>query len=350
MKILSTILLSALAATSAMAGGDKPVDGLSYSLPKTAVRMQVLVEKTVTQPGQLAGFSQLYFGKAGVSTRQTAYRIVGVSFSSEGRADADRQYTVAIDKKHSILSVDCAPDGSLLAINTKAQRAKAPAAFVPSPRKAPLNPRDYMSQDILSAGNLPKMAQLVAQEIYDIRDSRSQLSRGEADFMPKDGEQLRLMYSQLATQEAALMQLFQGKTTVDTTATVLSFVPTKENLRPVVFRFSKSFGLCAADDYSGDPVYANIEDTGASKPLPETPAEVAKMKDGFNLGVARPGHIRITLATAEGKPLGYYETDAAQFGTVEMLNGALFGKKFTSHIILDPATGGVVELKTEPLD
>ena len=138
------------------------------------------------------------------------------------------------------------------------------------------------------------------------------------------------------------MQLFQGKTTVDTTATVISFIPTKENLRPVVFRFSKSFGLCTADDYSGEPVYANIEDTGTSKPLPETPAEVAKMKDGFNLGVA--------LATAEGKPLGYYETDAAQFGTVEMLNGALFGKKFTSNIILDPATGGVVELKTEPLD
>ena len=168
--------------------------------------------------------------------------------------------------------------------------------------------------------------------------------------MPKDGEQLRLMYSQLATQEAALMQLFQGTTTVDTTATVISFIPTKENLRLVVFRFSKSFGLCAADDYSGDPVYANIEDTESSKPLPETPAEVAKMKNDFNLGVARPGHIRITLATAEGKPLGYYETDAAQFGTVEMLNGALFGKKFTSHIILDPATGGVVELKTEPLD
>ena len=132
MKILSTILLSALAATSAMAGGDKPVDGLSYSLPKTAVRMQVLVEKTVTQPGQLAGFSQLYFGKAGVSTQQTAYRIVGVSFSSEGRADADRRYTEAIDKKHSILSVDCAPDGSLLAINT---RRSVPRLLQPSCRR-----------------------------------------------------------------------------------------------------------------------------------------------------------------------------------------------------------------------
>ena len=39
MKILSTLLLSALAATSAMAGGDKPVDGLLYSLLKTVVRM-----------------------------------------------------------------------------------------------------------------------------------------------------------------------------------------------------------------------------------------------------------------------------------------------------------------------
>ena len=42
-KILSSIVLSAIAATSAMAGGEKQVDGLKYYLPKTAVRMQVLV-------------------------------------------------------------------------------------------------------------------------------------------------------------------------------------------------------------------------------------------------------------------------------------------------------------------
>lgn len=347
--MLSSILFSVLAVTPAMAGGDKAVEGLDYCLPRTAVRMQVLVEKTETQPGQFAGYSELYFKKPAPTAVQTSYRIVGVSFASVGQADPERRFTVAIDKKHSVLSVDCAPDGSLLAINAKAQRKAAPAAFVPSPRKAPLNPRDYMSQDILSAGNLPKMAQLVAQEIYDIRDSRSQLSRGEADFMPKDGEQLRLMYAQLDTQEKALMQLFQGTTTVDTTATVLTFVPTKDNMRPVVFRFSRSFGLVSADDYSGDPVYAVIEDTGTQKPLPEAAAAADKLKDEFRLGVARPGHIRLTLTTADGTPLGYYDTDAAQFGTVEMLNGALFGKKFTSNIILDPATGGIVELKTEPL-
>ena len=351
MKNIKSIIAAILLLTCMSANaGEKKTEGFEYFLPKTAVRMSVLVEKTTTKPGKLAEFSELYFQKKGITTQQDNYRIVGVSFTTTGVPDQDLRFFIPVDKKHSILSIDCDPNGVLRAINTRAKRVEEPAPFTPSAKPAPLNPNDYMSQDILSAGNLPKMAQLVAQEIYDIRDSRSQLSRGEADFMPKDGEQLRLMYSQLATQEAALMQLFQGTTVVDTTATVISFVPTKDNLRPVVFRFSKSFGLCASDDYSGEPIYANVEDTGVSKELPETPAEVAKIKDDFNLSVARPGHIRLTLATAEGKPLGYYETDAAQFGTVERLNGALFGKKFTSHIILDPATGGVVELKTEPLE
>ena len=348
-NVLCTLMLAAMAAAPAMAA-DKNTDGLSYTLPRTAVRMQVLVEKTVTEPGQFADYSELYFKKPAPTAATTSYRIVGIKFASAGLADPSRRFTVAIDKKHSVLSVDCAEDGSLLAINTKAPRRQQPAGFTPSPRKAPLNPRDYMSQDILSAGNQPKMAQLAAQEIYDIRDSRSQLSRGEADFMPKDGEQLRLMYAQLNTQETALMQLFQGTTTVDTTATDITFVPSKEQTRQVAFRFSRSFGLCAANDYSGEPVYAIVEDEGTQAPMPDVPEAAAKQKDDFQLGVARPGHIRITIATADGKPLGYYETAAAQFGTVEMLNGALFGKKFTSKIVLDQATGGVVELTTEPLE
>lgn len=75
-RILSSIVLSAIAATSAMAGGEKQVEGLKYYLPKTAVRMQVLVEKTSTEPGQLADYSELYFKKPGATAAQTSYRIV----------------------------------------------------------------------------------------------------------------------------------------------------------------------------------------------------------------------------------------------------------------------------------
>lgn len=345
------ILLATMAASAGitMHAADKNTDGLTYFLPKTAVRMSVLVEKKTTQPGQLADYAELYFKKAAQPTTVTDYRIVGVSFSSVGLPDTNKKFYVAIDKKHSVLSVDCDANGVLMAINDKAQHTEAPKAFKPAPKAEPLNPHDFMSQDILAAGNLPKMAQLVAQEIYDIRDSRNQLSRGEADFMPKDGEQLKLMYAQLNKQENALMQLFTGTTTIDTTETVVTFVPTKENKRHTVFRFSKKFGILTPDDFSGKPYSIDINDLNTMPDLPEQPEAAKKEKDDFQLGVALPGKIRITLTDGQ-TPLSVYETYAAQFGRVEMLPGSLFGKKFTSKILLDSTTGGIVELKTEPLE
>lgn len=226
--ILSTLILAALTTLPAFAGGKKEADGLVYYLPKTAVRVHVLVEKSVTTPGQLNEYSDLYFKTAAPQVTTTDYRIVGVTFSTTAMRDESQRHVIGIDKKHTVLSVDCDANGVLRAINTKAPAAKEEEPFRPAPKAKPLNPRDYMSQDILAAANQPKMAQLVAQEIYDVRDSRNLLSRGEADFMPKDGEQLRLMYEQLNRQERALMQLFQGTTTVDTTEYVVTLVPEKK--------------------------------------------------------------------------------------------------------------------------
>ena len=345
--ILSTLILAALTALPVSAGSKKEADGLVYYLPKTAVRMHVLVEKTTTEPGQLNDYSDLYFKTSAPQVTTTDYRIVGVKFGTAAVRDENQRYVVNIDNKHSVLNIDCDVNGVLRAINTKAPKAKEEPAFTPAPKAQPLNPRDYMSQDILSAGNLPKMAQLVAQEIYDIRDSRSQLSRGEADFMPKDGEQLRIMYAQLNKQEAALMQLFQGTTTTDTTETVLTFVPEKTQKEQVVFRFSRKFGLLTADDFSGEPYRIKVDDLGLDEEELDV-VESAKKED-FQLGVILPGKMRMTLSAA-GKKIAQYEAWAAQFGEVKMLSGMLFGKKLTSKILLDSATGSVVSLETEPLE
>ena len=72
-----------------------------------------------------------------------------------------------------------------------------PERFVPAPKQPQPNPNDYMNEDILSAGSTAKMAELTAKDIYDIRESRNQLARGQADFMPKDGTQLRIMMENL---------------------------------------------------------------------------------------------------------------------------------------------------------
>ena len=59
-----------------------------------------------------------------------------------------------------------------------------------------MNPRRYLTEEILAAGSTAKMAELTAREIYDLRENRSLLIKGQADFMPQDGQQLKLMLQQ----------------------------------------------------------------------------------------------------------------------------------------------------------
>ena len=94
----------------------------------------------------------------------------------------------------------------------------------------------------------------------------------------------------------------------------------------------------------------DIEDEGVFAKIPEEASMADKQKDDFVLGVNLPGKIRLNVVDAKGSSIGSFETEAAQFGKVELLNGALFGRKFTSHIVLDPTTCSIVELKTEPLE
>lgn len=191
---------------------------------------------------------------------------------------------------------------------------------------------------------MAKMAELTAKEIYDIRDSRNQLSRGEADNLPKDGAQLKLMYDNMNRQEEALTQLFYGTENKDTTWTSLNFIPTKEGSN-ILFRFSKHFGLVDDDDLSGEPYYINIKDTHSVAIPQSTDADKKKEdKNDIGLRVSKPSNIRVTLT--DGKNIiKTYEMSAAQFGNVESISGEMFGKKQSCQLLLDPLTGSVKAIK-----
>ena len=165
------------------------------------------------------------------------------------------------------------------------------------------------------------MAQLTAQEIYDIRDSRSQLIKGQADFMPKDGEQMKMMLNQMDRQDQALTSLFAGTTVRDTTERVFIIVP-NGNLNRMLFRFSKRFGLVDA----------------------EQAAKKKKAENGLYYNV--PGKMQVTIF--KGNDLVSQEDfPAAQFGNVELLSGDLFNKHYGTRLWLNPVTGGIDRLEAE---
>lgn len=346
-KTLSIILLATAATIQSIAQTKE--GNFSYYLPRTEVKVAVLVEKTTYTPGQFADYADLLFKQKASNTPSITYRIVGAALSTAGIPDQEKKFDLIVDKKHSILSIDCDRNGVLKAINTKGAEVAERTPFEPARKPSRLNPNDYMSQDILASGSLPKMARLVSQEIYDIRDSRNQLARGEAEFMPKDGEQLKIMLSQLDTQEKALLQTFEGVTDIDTTEIVMTFIPEKSTGKKMIFRFSKRFGLTSVDDLSGSPYYAVITDEEITADPPTQDAEAKKHKDDLEIGINLPGKARIEITDGK-QPLLKTDVYVAQYGRVETLSGSLFGKKYTSRVVLDSTTGAVISLHTEPLE
>ena len=189
------------------------------------------------------------------------------------------------------------------------------------------------------------MAELTAEEIFDIRDSRSRLSRGQADNMPTDGQQLKIMLSNLEKQENALSQLFFGTEEKDTFETIVSYVPTKAANRELLFRFSKHFGSVYKDDFSGTPYYISIID---EHQIPSNSVTIDKddNKNDAGIWVNLPGKMTVLLYQNE-KLLKAYDTYTAQFGRTEPVNGDIFGKKSDTKIILNTTTGNLESIHTE---
>lgn len=351
-KIKNMLCLAALAfgtTAAAQTNNGLSVEGASYYLPKTALRFAVLVEKTTYNPGDFASYASRFLKRNDISLEpSTTYRIVNMKLTSEALPDTAKFYTAKADAKHSIRLLSRDENGVLVAVNAKPRTVEKPKAFVPAPKPEPINPRDFMTQEILSAGSTAKMAELCVQEIYDIRENKGLLNKGQADFMPKDGEQLRIMLRNLDNQENALMQMFEGTTVKDTTEAIVMYVPTREIDKQLLFRFSKYLGMTDNDDLGGNPYFIKVEDLHNMPTLNGNTDDGKKDKDNVGIYVNLPGKVRVTVSNGN-KPMGAFELYATQFGKTESLSGELFSKKYTTSLVLNPTTGSIEKIQTETI-
>ena len=190
------------------------------------------------------------------------------------------------------------------------------------------------------ASSRAKMAELVAKEIYNIRESKNALLRGEADNMPQDGTQLKIMLDNLNLQERAMTEMFSGTLKEEPQTFTIRLTP-KEMNNEVAFRFSKRLGIVANDDLAGEPYYISITDLKT----PAIPEEDSKKKvDGVAYNV--PGRAHVIL-TGNNKKIFDGELPVTQFGTIEYLAPVLFNKNSTIKVLFDTATGGLIKVDRE---
>ena len=320
-------------------------EGAVYYLPKTALRISVLVEKTTYQPGDFAPYAQRYLRVAGVSQEpQQSYRVTDVMVTPCPMPDSSKVYAVRFNPLTVASRMMLSEDGRLLGLNVDdVDDVAMPPFFVPAPQPALKDPRQLMSEEILSCSSIAKMAELTASEIYDLRENRSLLIKGQADFMPHDGRQMQIMLDELDANDRSLTSMFIGVTRRDTTEHILWYEP--QVGRQVLFRLSQQRGLVEPDDLSGAPYYITIDDI--SQLPPEEPvAKKAKPKTESGIYVNVPGRMHVTIL--EGiNPLLELESPASQFGRTLLLSGSLFNKRYTTRLRLNALTGALERLDAD---
>ena len=331
-------------------------EGAVYFLPMTAVSVTVEVEKTTYTPGDFCQYAERFLRIKDVSaTPSVSYRITAIRQTAVAVPDTTKRYAVKFDYRTAATNVRLSDDGILLAINTDESKEEsgkwkenssntANSSLFTLHSSLP-NPRQYMNEETLAAGSTAKMAELTAQDIYEIRESRNLLVRGQADNMPKDGEQLRLMLNQLDLQDRALTSLFVGTYERDTIQKVFTVVPSANVTHDTLFRFSQKLGLVDSDDLAGVPYYIHIENL-KTVPLaaPADPKKKQKPVDGIFVNI--PGRLRSAVSDSQGVIVAD-EFPAGQFGNVELLSGALFNKRYTTRLRLNPLSGAVGHLDAE---
>lgn len=322
-------------------------EGITYFLPQTQIRVVVYATKTHYIPGEFCDYAKRYLRLNDVPQNQyDKWTIEDIELYSYGVADKTKAYSIKLNTKTSAPLVTLTPDGRLISINKKVDHYDQDLPKSESSRveQKKINGNDFKTEEILSAGSKSKMAELTANEIYNIRENRSLLTKGQADFMPKDGEQLNLMLNSLDKQEEGLLQLFKGETYTEKHTFTFDISPNQDVEKSPLFSFSKYLGMVDLDDPAGTTFYCSIKDLH-SIPVAEVDGNNSK-KEVKDLRYTIPGQANVKVFTEEQEYVSE-NIPLAQFGKIEHLGGDLFNKKYTTKITLSPETGGIVHVEAD---
>ena len=342
--IIALGLLASLSAYSQESYVPQAGEGIVYFLPKTKVAVDIIATKVNYQPGEFSLYASRYLRLNNISSQpESHWEIKDIQVRLVGVPDSTKAYIIKVKDKSVASNVELTDKGIVKAINTTSTEKESAPDYKLEKPELHENVRKYMTEDILMAGSSAKMAELTAREIYNIRESRNALLRGETDTPPQDGNQLKLMLDNLQLQDEVLTEMFKGKAEKDTQTIRLRITPEEMKDR-VVFRFSQKLGLLDKDDLAGEPYYLSI--TNLQTPAIPAATEEDKKKELEGVAYNVPGRARIVLMQGN-RTLTETELPVTQFGTREYLAPVLFNKNSTTKVLFDTATGGLIKVDRE---
>jgi hypothetical protein len=324
--------------------------GVAYSLPKTSAVVTVNYTKTTRKSGEFYQYAERYLSmSAPITENSVIYTIDNIEATTKGVVDKDKSYLVEFRSNMTAPFVTLTKDGLICAINdeyalTKEEMVVQPAVKTPG---ILLNPESFLSEEILRAGSTAKQAELIAKQVYRLRESRTNILTGDADNMPPDGNAYKLVMSRLDEQEKTLVSMFAGTETVETGTREFTILPDEKDIENrIIFRFSSKLGVVDANDLSGAPVYFSLKNKNPIEKPVLTPKEEKDMEKKFSAGIIYniPNKADLTIAF-NGKDYVKKECDIVQYGVQDVLAPKMFdNNKLPVKVIFYPDMGAIKQI------
>lgn len=266
-------------------------DGLFYALPKTHLKIDVLIQNTVKIRGPLYAYAETYLGLNDVQAfDESIYEMKNVWMNSYVQPDPDQLFYVSIDKRSKddkTLLLSLSESGLILGVNKQVDQAIAFQEDVNITLKSindnkafqyfaannyyqktdtiirrisidTVNIQRYSFNTTWLIKDLEQKAKEAVVNLEKIREQRFLLLTGyqEVDY----GEAMAYMDGQLKKMEAELISLFTGIVTHELIHKTFYFTPgvgnTSRNI--AAFKFSESEGAFDLTDSRGENVYIQI--------------------------------------------------------------------------------------------
>lgn len=342
--VVGTLTAQKTVNMSAVKGNDF---GVAYSLPKTSLTVYVYYTKTTKKAGEFYQYAERYLSMPNPITQdEVIYTIDGINAETKGIVDKSKSYLVEFRSGSVASFLTLTEDGVICAINDNYTFTPKLVFEPEQPNTALPDPRKFLSEEILRAGSSAKQAELIAKQIYRLRESRNSILTGEADNMPPDGDAYKVVMSQLDEQEKALTSMFIGTEVQEKGMKEFTLVPDEKDIdRKVIFRFSSKLGVVNPDDLSGAPVYLSLKNKEPKQEQFLTPKEEKEMEKKFSSGIIYNIPAKAILQiTYNQKDYVKEEIDVVQYGVQEVISPKKLETKNPVKVIFYPETGAIKQM------
>lgn len=349
--ILSFVLIGSLSAqnTVKMSAVKSNDYGVTYTLPKTDISVRAEATKKTRTAGEFYEYAERFLNITNPITQdEVLYTLTGIEVNTIGVPDRQNSYQVEFKSNTTAPYVTLTQDGIICAINADAQLEGQTS---PQPEKNAvakvLNPRSFLTEEILRAGSKAKQAELVAKLILQLRETRTSILTGEADNMPPDGNAYNLVMTRIDEQEKALTSMFAGiETTEELSQKYTVNVLDKNINNQIVFRFSRRLGFVSENNLAGAPVTLTLINKEPREAPILSPKEQKDLEKKFSKGIIYnvPGKASLKI-DYDNKIWVNKEVDIVQFGIQDVLAPQMFdNNKLPIKVIFYPDLGAIKQI------